>query len=381
MMSRATSDGSARNESSEAAKEEPPVASVYSLGGGDEQEELAENAETAEATTTTAAGGGGGRKTTWSSARTPSIDNDDEFDAAAVEAAAAAVEAALASSAREESSEEQDELRSSSSSSSSSSSDVERSSESSASSFFIPENPSAAAVKTQLLDSFFGTNRGLSASAETRSEVNELITRLESLNPTPSPTDAMDSLSGTWRLQYTTNSELLVLLGADNLPLLKIGEMTQTIDAVNNSVENRVAFSAPMLETSVSTSASFDVRSPKRLQVKFKEAGIETPTLADVSLFSTSLPASVDVMGQSVDTAAVTSALEPLQNVASGVFNSLGEAMKGIPGVKVPLPENMPTGSQAWILTTYLDETLRIARGDGGSVFVLTKVFEPKLTR
>jgi hypothetical protein len=30
----------------------------------------------------------------------------------------------------------------------------------------------------------------------------------------------------------------------------------------------------------------------------------------------------------------------------------------------------------AWLLTTYLDGSLRIARGDGGSVFVLTKVFE-----
>jgi hypothetical protein len=39
---------------------------------------------------------------------------------------------------------------------------------------------------------------------------------------------------------------------------------------------------------------------------------------------------------------------EPLQSAASGVLGSLNEAMQGLPGVKVPLPENLPTGSQVW---------------------------------
>lgn len=98
-----------------------------------------------------------------------------------------------------------------------------------------------------------------------------------------------------------------MLLAADNLPGLSVGDMTQTIDAVTARVENRVAFSMPMVETSMSASASFEVRSPKRLQVKFNEAGIETPTFADASLFS--IPATVDIMGQQVDTSGLASAL------------------------------------------------------------------------
>ena len=125
------------------------------------------------------------------------------------------------------------------------------------------------------------------------------------------------------------------------------GEMTQTIDPDSASVENRVAFSAPLVETSVSTRASFEVRSPKRLQVRFREAGIATPTLVDASLFS--LPASVDVLGQSVDTTAVTSALEPIQSAARGVFDTLGEAMKaGFPSIH--------SGSHAY----FLDVTSRL---------------------
>lgn len=30
-------------------------------------------------------------------------------------------------------------------------------------------------------------------------------------------------------------------------------------------------------------------------------------------------------------------------------------------------------GGSSWLMTTYLDDTLRISRGDGGGVFVLVK--------
>ena len=227
-------------------------------------------------------------------------------------------------------------------------------------------------LRAQLLDAFYGTNRGLNASSQTRSEVNELVARLEASNPTPSPTEALATLSGTWRLVYTSSVDLLVLLSADTLPGLSVGEMTQTIDAETASVENRVAFAAPLVETSVSSRASFEVRSPKRLQVKFNEAGVAMPTFTDPSLFA--LPSSVQVMGQSVDTADVASALQPLQSAVSSALGGLTATLNQLPGLKVPIPEDFPAGSQSWILTTYLDAEVRIARGDGGSVFILTKI-------
>jgi hypothetical protein len=72
-------------------------------------------------------------------------------------------------------------------------------------------------------------------------------------------------------------------------------------------VTRRVTYLRRRLYARVSASASFEFRSPKRLQVKFQEAGIATPTLADLTLFK--LPAVVDILGQSVDTAAVAAAL------------------------------------------------------------------------
>ena len=42
-------------------------------------------------------------------------------------------------------------------------------------------------LQAQLLDSLFGTERGLTASSEVRAEISELISQLEAKNPTPSP--------------------------------------------------------------------------------------------------------------------------------------------------------------------------------------------------
>ncbi|CAN1777224.1 Plastid lipid-associated protein 2, chloroplastic [Linum perenne] len=58
-------------------------------------------------------------------------------------------------------------------------------------------------LKKQLFDCFYGTDRGLRASSETRAEIGELITQLESKNPTPSPTDALPLLKGKWILSGT----------------------------------------------------------------------------------------------------------------------------------------------------------------------------------
>ncbi|MCE7766844.1 hypothetical protein GQL56_29915, partial [Pseudomonas putida] len=64
-----------------------------------------------------------------------------------------------------------------------------------------PKEPSEIELlKKQLVDSFYGTNRGLSASSETRAEIVELITKLESMNPTPAPTEALPLLNGKWIL-------------------------------------------------------------------------------------------------------------------------------------------------------------------------------------
>jgi hypothetical protein len=51
------------------------------------------------------------------------------------------------------------------------------------------DDMSVSDIKAALLDSLFGTERGLAARSEVRAEINELITQLEAKNPSPSPTE------------------------------------------------------------------------------------------------------------------------------------------------------------------------------------------------
>lgn len=70
--------------------------------------------------------------------------------------------------------------------------------------------------------------------------------QLEALNPTPEPNEARQALGGTWRLAYTSNSELVALLALARLPLVRVGEITQSIDPMGQTVENRVELEAPL---------------------------------------------------------------------------------------------------------------------------------------
>lgn len=82
-------------------------------------------------------------------------------------------------------------------------------------------------------------------------------------------------LDGSWKLVYTSNSELLAILALSRLPFVSIGDITQRIDSATNTVENKVGISVPLSRTSLSTTASFEVRSPKRLQVRFEKGAIQ----------------------------------------------------------------------------------------------------------
>ncbi|KAM5588819.1 hypothetical protein ABKV19_006999 [Rosa sericea] len=204
-------------------------------------------------------------------------------------------------------------------------------------------------LKKALVDAFYGTDRGLSATSETRAEIVELITQLEAQNPTPAPTEALPLLNGKWIL-------------AGTLPLVKVDEVSQTIDSQNFTVENSVRFSGPLATTSFSTNATFDVRSPKRVQLKFEEGVIGTPQLTD----SLVIPEDVEFLGQKIDLAPFKGLLTSVQDTASSVAKSISSQ----PPFKFSISSSK---AESWLLTTYLDQELRISRGDNGSVFVLIK--------
>ncbi|ERN10655.1 probable plastid-lipid-associated protein 2, chloroplastic [Amborella trichopoda] len=217
-------------------------------------------------------------------------------------------------------------------------------------------------LKKELVEAFYGTERGLKASSETRAEIVELITQLEALNPTPAPTEALPLLNGKWILAYTTFSEMFPLFAMGTLPLVKVQEISQTIDSENFTVENTVLFSGPLATTSFTTNAKFAVRSPKRVQIKFEEGVIGTPKLTD----SIEIPDYAVVMGQTIDLSPFRGIINTIQDAAASVARSIS----GRPPFKFPITTDR---AESWLLTTFLDEDLRISRGDASSVFVLIK--------
>ncbi|XP_059437306.1 plastid-lipid-associated protein, chloroplastic-like [Corylus avellana] len=224
-------------------------------------------------------------------------------------------------------------------------------------------------LKKALVDSFYGTDRGLRATSETRAEIVELITQLEAKNPTPAPTEALALLNGKWILAYTSFAGLFPLLSRGTLPLVKVEEISQTIDSENFTVQNSVQFAGPLATTSISTNAKFEVRSPKRVQIKFDEGIIGTPQLTD----SIVIPENVEFLGQKIDLTPFKGLITSVQETASSVVKTISSQ----PPVKFSISNR---NAESWLLTTYLDEELRISRGDAGSVFVLIKEGSSLLT-
>ncbi len=191
--------------------------------------------------------------------------------------------------------------------------------------------------KSTLIEELAGKNRGLLATESEKAAILIAIASLEERNPTPRPVEASDLLDGDWRLLYTTSSGLLNI---DRFPLLKLGQIYQSIRVQTSCVYNIAEiYGLPYLEGLVSVAAEFKPVSERRVQVKFNRS-----ILGLQRLISYQSPASF---------------IEQIEQ--SQKFTALDFALNS-------------SEQQGWLDITYLDSDLRIGRGNEGSVFVLTKV-------
>lgn len=191
--------------------------------------------------------------------------------------------------------------------------------------------------KSRLLEAIAGKNRGLLATATEQKAILAAIAQLEDYNPTPNPLEATALLDGNWRLLYTTSEELL---GIDRFPLLRLGQIYQCVRVNEGKIYNIAeVYGLPLLEGLVSVTARFEALSQKRVEVKFERA---------------------------------ISGLQRLINYQSP-NNFIEEIDSGKNFTAIDF-EIKNSDRQGWLDITYLDEDLRIGRGNVGSVFVLTKV-------
>ena len=189
--------------------------------------------------------------------------------------------------------------------------------------------------KDDLMRAIAGQNRGLNASDSDKTAILSAIARLEDRNPTPRPLEAPALLDGNWRLLYTTSRELLNI---DRFPFYNLGEIYQCIRLEDRKIYNIAQLQGlPYLDGLVSVAAQFTPTSPIRVTVKFQR-------------FVVGLQRAINYRN-------------PNQFI-----NALESPQKFL-----ALDSKIQTERQGWLDITYLDETLRIGRGNVGSVFVLTK--------
>ncbi|MDJ0718007.1 MAG: PAP/fibrillin family protein [Prochloraceae cyanobacterium] len=191
-------------------------------------------------------------------------------------------------------------------------------------------------TKAELLEAIAGKNRGLLATEMDKVKVLSVVEQLEDHNPTPKPLEAKELLEGNWRLLYTTSREILNI---GRFPLLQLGQIYQCIRVAEAKIYNIAeVVGLPFLEGIVSVAARFEPVDDRRVNVKFERSIV---------------------------------CLQRIINYHS--VDSLIEQIEG--GTKFPpLDFSLENRDrQGWLDITYLDEDLRIGRGNQGNVFVLAK--------
>eukprot|EP00584_Thalassiosira_punctigera_P017676 CAMPEP_0172559126 /NCGR_PEP_ID=MMETSP1067-20121228/82727_1 /TAXON_ID=265564 ORGANISM="Thalassiosira punctigera, Strain Tpunct2005C2" /NCGR_SAMPLE_ID=MMETSP1067 /ASSEMBLY_ACC=CAM_ASM_000444 /LENGTH=236 /DNA_ID=CAMNT_0013348655 /DNA_START=18 /DNA_END=728 /DNA_ORIENTATION=+ len=166
-------------------------------------------------------------------------------------------------------------------------------------------------LKERILSLASETKRGLMATDDQMEEMDGLFSQLEKLNPTVNPiTNKLSTLSGDWSLDYTTSGSIL---GKGGSP--RIGPIIQNIDTAALSAKNsEIIRYGGIINVSRSVSAALSPVNGKLTDVKFKKF------------------------------------------------------MVG------PLGFDAPDSARGQLEITYLDDEVRLTRGDKGNIFVLTRM-------
>ncbi len=190
--------------------------------------------------------------------------------------------------------------------------------------------------KSALLNAIAGTNRGLLATPVQKQAILAAIAQLEDRNPTANPLSS-PKLEGDWRLLYTTSTGIL---GIDRFPFFNLGPVYQCIRTASTQLYNIAEISGPpYLEGIVSIAATFTPSSEQRVQVRF-----ERSIVGPQRLLGYESPAQfIQAIGTGQSFTALDFQIDPKRE------------------------------QRGWLDVTYLDDDLRIGRGNEGSVFVLSQ--------
>lgn len=199
--------------------------------------------------------------------------------------------------------------------------------------------------KKDLLEAIAGKNRGLLATEKDKVQILTAVEQLEDHNPNIDPLKHPELLNGDWRLLYTTSKSIL---GLDNLPFVKLGEIYQCICTEGSKIYNIAEIiGLPFLEGLISVAAKIDMVSNKRVNVRFQRSIIGLQKVLGYL--------SPQDLISKIETGIVFPAVDLNLSWGDRLFFGNKENEGG------------------WLEITYLDDDLRIGRGNQGNVFILEK--------
>ncbi|KAL6762802.1 hypothetical protein V8C86DRAFT_2511085 [Haematococcus lacustris] len=233
---------------------------------------------------------------------------------------------------------------------------------------------SRVALKAALMDVVYCSARGVASSPDQRAGVEERVLALETLWKTPQPSSSSSSsplsaLHGRWKLVYTSHPQTLLLLTAlDSLPLVDVGDVYQVVDTSAMTAYNKIDVTTPLsLISSLTAEARFEVQPPQALRVHLRRVGLDSQVQTPQVLAGLEIPDQLTVLGAAVD-------LTPLKRlIQDPLASGLGTARALLGAVAPQAASQVGEATSLWMLTTYLDDSLRISRDDNGAVFVMLK--------
>eukprot|EP00579_Thalassiosira_antarctica_P005300 CAMPEP_0201902652 /NCGR_PEP_ID=MMETSP0902-20130614/55068_1 /ASSEMBLY_ACC=CAM_ASM_000551 /TAXON_ID=420261 /ORGANISM="Thalassiosira antarctica, Strain CCMP982" /LENGTH=299 /DNA_ID=CAMNT_0048436661 /DNA_START=120 /DNA_END=1022 /DNA_ORIENTATION=- len=235
-------------------------------------------------------------------------------------------------------------------------------------------------LKEQILSLASDTQRGLTATDAQAEEMDELFSRLEKFNPTVNPiTNTNANLNGDWSLDYTTSHNSIKSILELSLPLkteplqLKLGD-AQTSEQYLSfpSIRYRNITLNPTVNPITNTNAnlngdwSLDYTTSDSILGKgsFPKIG---PIIQNIDTTTLSAKNSEVVRFGIVDVPrSVSAELSPVNGRVTDV--NFKRFMLG------PVGFDAPDTARGQLDVTYLDDEVRLTRGDKGNIFVLTRM-------
>lgn len=215
--------------------------------------------------------------------------------------------------------------------------------------------------KHDLLRAIQDTERGLKTTLDQRSLIEEALVNVEEYDA-GEPVD-LEKLDGTWRLQYTSAPDVVVLFeAASRLPIFQVGQIFQKFESRNRSdggvIQNIIKWSIQnLLEenegATLLVSAKFSIVSRRNIYLQFEEI-----TLQDI------------VISEQVQ-AVIAPALLPRTFLSLQILQFIRSFKAQIP-VTSTSPQRRLVGGLYYL--SYLDNNMLLGRAvGGGGVFVFTR--------